>query len=196
MDRGLGCALENLIVAARATGFTLEVTYPDMADFINVQLTADTLETPLFKAIPLRAKYPFRIRWAAGGSHRPGPDSIPTLEPGIGVRLIRKPAALEAVVDYVNQDDLSQYTDPSFIDELIYWLRFNKKDALATLDGLYSRCSGNPEVPGWLGRMFVAGTKPQQQADIDAAKLRSSPGAIVILPEGRRQKRLGAPGQV
>lgn len=51
----LGCALENLIVAARATGFTPEITYPDVADFIHVQLTADTpLENPLFHAIPLR----------------------------------------------------------------------------------------------------------------------------------------------
>ncbi len=33
----LGCALENLLVAARASGFAPEVSYPDAADFINVQ---------------------------------------------------------------------------------------------------------------------------------------------------------------
>ncbi|MBP6802620.1 MAG: twin-arginine translocation signal domain-containing protein [Chloroflexi bacterium] len=193
----LGCALENLIVAARATGFTPEVTYPDMADFINVQLTADTpLESPLFKAIPLRQNT--RSEFDGQPVVVTDLDQIqsPTLEPGIGVRLITNPAALEAVVEYVNQGNLSQYTDPSFIDELIYWLRFNKKDALATLDGLYSRCSGNPEVPGWLGRMFVAGTKPQQQADIDAAKLRSSPGAIVIASEADDKSAWVRTGQV
>jgi hypothetical protein len=31
--------------------------------------------------------------------------------------------------------------------------------------------------------MFVAGTKPQQQADADAKKLRSSPGAVVVASE-------------
>jgi hypothetical protein len=35
----LGCALENLTVAARAAGYAPEVTYPDTTDFILVQLT-------------------------------------------------------------------------------------------------------------------------------------------------------------
>ena len=56
----------------------------------------------------------------------------------------------------------------------------NPEGALSSLDGLYSRASGNPEAPGWLGRMFVAGTRPQQQADAGARKLRSSPGAVVV----------------
>ena len=35
--------------------------------------------------------------------------------------------------------------------------------------------------------MFVAGTKPQKQADADAKKLRSSPGAVVVasIAEGK-----------
>ena len=35
----LGCALENLLIAARAGGFNPEVTYPDTADLISVRLT-------------------------------------------------------------------------------------------------------------------------------------------------------------
>jgi hypothetical protein len=70
--------------------------------------------------------------------------------------------------------------DKAFVDELIQWLRFNKKQALASLDGLYTRASGNPEVPRWLGRVFVAGTKPQQQADADARRLRISAGVFVV----------------
>jgi hypothetical protein len=38
-------------------------------------------------------------------------------------------------------------------------------------------------VPRWIGELFVAGTKPQQQADADTKKLRSSPGAVVITSE-------------
>jgi hypothetical protein len=40
----LGCALENLLVAARAAGYMPEVTYPDAADFIHIRLTADTAQ--------------------------------------------------------------------------------------------------------------------------------------------------------
>ncbi len=88
--------------------------------------------------------------------------------------------ALKSTLEYVDAGNLHQYADRAFVDELIAWLRFNKKESMTTLDGLYSRCSGNPEVPRWLGQMFVRGMKPQQQADADAKKLRSSSGAVVI----------------
>jgi len=51
----LGCALENLLIAARAAGYASDVTYPDAAEFIHIRLIADTARGgPLFDAIPLR----------------------------------------------------------------------------------------------------------------------------------------------
>lgn len=44
--------------------------------------------------------------------------------------------------------------------------------------------------------MFVAGTKPQQQADLDAKKLRSSPGAVVIASESDDKAAWVRTGQV
>jgi hypothetical protein len=193
----LGCALENLIVAARAAGYAPEVTYPDVADFIHVRLTADTPQTnPLFDAIPLRQN----TRSEYDGQFIKSDDldqaqALP-LEPGVLLRFITSQTDLETVLEYVNQGNLSQYTDKSFRDELIYWLRFNKKEALASLDGLYSRCSGNPEVPRWLGQIFIAGIKSQQQADLDAKKLRSSPGAIVFASDSENKTAWVRTGQV
>jgi hypothetical protein len=93
------------------------------------------------------------------------------------------PSRLEMTLEYVNQGNLRQYSDQAFVEELIHWLRFTRKEALASLDGLFTRCSGNPELPRWLGQMFVSGTRPQQQADVDARKLRSSSGEVVIASE-------------
>ncbi len=91
---------------------------------------------------------------------------------GCGVALCHQPGGeWILLLEYVNLGNQSQYADPAFVDELINWLRFNKKEALSSLDGLYSVCSGNPEVPRFLGQKFVAGTKPQQQADADAEKV-------------------------
>jgi len=109
---------------------------------------------------------------------------------------VLNPSELETVLAYVNQGNLRQYADQAYMAELIDWLRFNKKEAMASLDGLFSRCSGNPEVPGWLGRLFVAGTKPQQQADVDARKLRSSAGAVVIASEADDKAAWVRTGQV
>lgn len=180
----LGCALENLVVAARAAGYAADVTYPDRADFIHIRLTADSAyASRLFDAIPLRQN----TRSDYDGQLVPTADldrleALP-LEPGVTLRFIVNPADMNIVSDYISQGDLHQYADPAFVEELTFWLRFNKKEALASLDGLYTRSSGNPEVPRWLGQLFLAGTKPQQQADADIKKLRSSPGAVVVASE-------------
>lgn len=193
----LGCALENLLIAARASGYAADVTYPDAADVIRVRLAADAPQaSPLFDAIPLRQS----TRSAYDGQRVPAADldrvqTMP-LEPGITLRFVTDPAGMATVGEYVAQGNLRQYADRAFVDELIAWLRFNKKEALSSLDGLYSRCSGNPEVPRWLGRMFVSGTKPQQQADADTGKLRSSPGAVVVAADADDKAAWVRTGQV
>jgi hypothetical protein len=194
----LGCALENLLVAARAAGYAPEVTYPDSAaDYIHVQFTADTPQAgALFDAIPARqntrSEYDGQpIQTAALDQMHATP-----LEPGVELHFVTTPAGLETVLEYVNQGNLSQYADDAFVDELIDWLRFNKREALASLDGLYTRCTGNPEVPRWLGQMFMAGMKPQTLAGADAKKLRSSPGAVVIASESDDKAAWVRTGQV
>lgn len=177
----LGCALENLLLTAHATGYATEVTYPAAADFIHIRLVADTPRpSALFDAIPLRQN----TRSVYNGQSVKAVDldamQALTLEPGVALRYLLDPPALETILAYVNEGNLRQYADPAFVAELLAWLRFNKKAALASGDGLFTRCSGNPEVPRWLGRLFVGNTKPQQQADDDAKKLRSSAGAVII----------------
>jgi hypothetical protein len=106
------------------------------------------------------------------------------LEPGVAARFAVTSAERETVLAYVNRGNLNQYTDQAFVNELIHWLRFNQREAVQSLDGLYTRCSGNPEVPRWLGQILMGGTTPEQQAEVDAKKLRSSPAAVVIATDG------------
>jgi len=193
----LGCALENLLISARATGFEPEVTYPDTADFIRIDLTTNIPQGgTLFDAIPLRQNTRSEYDGQPIKSADLNEVQTVSLEPGVALHFVAAPADIEKVLEYVNQGNLIQYTDQAFIDELIHWLRFNKKEALASLDGLYSLCSGNPEVPGWLGQMVVAGTKPQAQADADAKKLRSSSGAVVVVSESEDKTAWVRTGQV
>lgn len=177
----LGCALENLLVAAQATGYATAVTYPAAADFIHIRLVADRPQpSELFDVIPFRQNT--RSVYDGQPVNVAELDTIQALplEPGVELRYLLDPPALATTLAYVQEGNLHQYADPAFIAELLTWLRFNKKAALASGDGLFTRCSGNPEVPRWLGRLFMANTQPQQQADADAKKLRSSAGALVI----------------
>jgi hypothetical protein len=177
----LGCALENLLIAARAFGYATAVTYPETKPVVQIHLRSSTPQTsPWFDAIPLRQST--RSEYD-GQAIRPADLSrmraLP-LEPGIALRFVLEKNELETVIEFVQQGNLAQYADPAFIKELLHWLRFNRREALASLDGLYTRCSGNPEVPRWLGQIFVSASKPQAQADSDTKKLRSSSGAVLI----------------
>jgi hypothetical protein len=180
----LGCALENLLIAARASGYKAVATYPGTSNLIRVQLALDTTQpSPLFDAIPLRqttrSEYDGRPVRAIDLEKLQG---IP-LEPGISLHFFTSREEKETILEYVKLGNLHQYADKLFVEELITWVRFNRKEALSTLDGLYARCSGNPEIPHWLGKKFVSGTSPKQQADSDSRKLRSSAGLIVIASE-------------
>ena len=177
----LGCALENLLITAMGMGYSPQVSYPENGDIIKVSLSEDTAQiSPLLEAIPERQNT--RGEYDGQPINNSDLDQLKSLavEPGVALHVVSGLDRIERVVEYVNQGNLIQYANTDFVDELIFWLRFNRREILKSRDGLYSACSGNPEVPGWLGKMFVSGTKPQQQADADAKKLRSSSGVIHI----------------
>ncbi len=177
----LGCALENLLLAAAASGYATNVLYPNANEVITVNLTKDAPQpNPLVKVIPIRQNT--RSEYDGQPVNQADLNLLQEIqgEPGVVTKFLTDTKKIETALEYVNQGNLVQYADTAFLNELIEWLRFNKKEALRSRDGLYSRCSGNPEVPRWLGKSFVSGTKPQQQADLDAKKLRSSSGAVVI----------------
>ena len=182
----LGCALENLVVASQALGYESEVISPSSdADYIEVKLQEGKTinSTPLFNAILERQC----TRSLYNGLPLPNAelDLIQSLQfdPGIEIHLLTASHQIEATLEYIKAGDRRQYSDQAFIDELVAWLRFNKAELFETLDGLYSRCSGNPEVPRWLGKMFVTTESVEQQVQTDEKNVRSSSGLFVIATE-------------
>jgi hypothetical protein len=160
-------------------------------------LTPDTKQSgPLFEAIPqrqnTRSEYDGKqIHASALGQLQSCP-----LEPGISAHFILDPSGRKIILDYVNQGNTLQYADKAFVRELIHWLRFTRREAMGSLDGLYLRCSGNDDVPRFLGEMFVAHTKPKEQAASDDKKLRSSPGIFLLASEFESKTSWVRTGQV
>lgn len=193
----LGCALENLLISARAAGFEPEITYPDAADWIHVGLKPGPKQSSaLFDAIPLRQNTRSQYDGQPVSPSDLSQLQALGLEPGVALHWAASPDELEKVAEYVNLGDLAQYAEQAFVEELIHWLRFNRGEQLRSLDGLFSACSGNPEVPRWLGKWFVSGTVPQQQADADVKKLRSSAGAVIITSDSDNRSAWVRTGQV
>jgi len=179
----LGCALENLVIAAGAAGYEADVTYPTPdADRLTVHLSRSPAHgpTPLFEAIPHRQNN----RSLYDGRAVPPAETkkIEAVMSGAGVStlIFTDTRHKEALIEYIKAGDRRQFGDPAFVAELVSWIRFNKPEALHSLDGLYTRCTGNPDVPRWLGRRFLTAASAGSQADTSARKARSSSGLIVI----------------
>ena len=179
----LGCVLENLAIAARSAGYETEITLPTPeAEFLTLHLRSAPARSPdpLFEAIPHRQS----TRSLYDGHAVPLTD-VRKIEavapaPGVSLRVLTASGQKEKVIEYVTSADHSQYGDQPFINELVRWLRFNKPEALHSMDGLYTRCSGNPELPRWLGRRFITTESAGQRSDIDGRSVRSSSGLLVI----------------
>ena len=180
----LGCAAENLSIAAEARGRRATIGFDPAGDgSVAVALEpGPAAETPLFVAIPERQC----TRSDYDGRAVPAADLAQLEEAarndGVDLVLISEPSRMNAVLDYVVAGNTRQVEDPAFVAELGQWLRFNAGHAAETRDGLYSAASGNPTTPAWLGRLvfpwiFSAGS----ENDRYRSQIRSSSGIAIFV---------------
>lgn len=181
----LGCAVENMVQAARAFGLQAVPSYDPGARGIRVDLEAAPREwTDLFDAIPQRQS----TRAVYDGRPVP-PEHLRLLEAagnGDGVRMLlfTERQQREEILSYLVAGNSAQMDDVAFIEELESWIRFSYGDALSTRDGLFSKCSGNPVLPGWIGRLIFSQvfTKDDENRKYES-QLRNSSGVAVFVSD-------------
>ena len=103
---------------------------------------------------------------------------------GVSVRIMTERAQIANLGDYVIRGNSAQMNDKAFMDELLAWLRFNETEAVATMDGLFSRASGRPSVPRWLAQIlmkYVITASGENEKYL--AQIRSSAGVAVFVSE-------------
>ena len=150
----LGCAAENLVHAAAAAGLMATTAFE--SDLIAIALDpARPLESDLFKAIPHRQSTRATYDGTAVSN-----ETLAALEhagtgAGVSIIIITEKSKISSVEDYVVEGNSAQMRDKAFMAELKHWIRFNESDAVATMDGLSARASGNSEWPAWLARLLL-----------------------------------------
>ena len=179
----LGCATENLVLAAAATGLHAEPAVTPA----GVQLTltpGPSARSPLFEAIVDRQC----TRSLYDGSAVSAADlralEAATVAPGLRLLLMTDRAQVDTVAEHVAQAAVAQMQDARFVTELKQWVRFSDAEALATRDGLAARASANPALPRWLGSLaFGYAVTPESERDRYVAQIRSSSGVAVFVSE-------------
>lgn len=189
----LGCAAENLMVAANASGRVANATIKNEVGAVFIRITlgnGESVDKTLCDAIPKRQ------------STKSEYDGTPVSEAdlrqleksaarkGIDVHLITDRLKLDQALRFIQAGNSAQMDDPDFVDELKSWIRFSAKTSIKKADGLSGPSAGNPSSPDWLGPiLFNLMFKKKSENRKLAKQLASSAGLAVFVaddetPEG------------
>ena len=178
----LGCAAENLMLAAGAAGRSAALDFePEGEGRVEIALAEGGGADPLFDAILARQC----TRSDYDGRAVPAAELV-ALEAAARVdraqvTLFTDPVLIAQVLELILTANAAQVSNPAFAAELKSWLRFNARSAIETGDGLYSAASGNPTLPTFLGRfMFDRFFTVTAENDRYARQVRSSAGLAII----------------
>jgi hypothetical protein len=191
----LGAALENLVIAARQRSLGAEVAAfaAEAPDAIVVRLRRSHGNEPgreaeLFAAIPERQS----TRRDYDG--RPIPAAIlqqlraaGSGEPGVTLRTFAGPGEVEQLVPFVEQATRTQIANPSFVAELLEWMRFGSEGRTRG-DGLVAAAFGMPPVPRRAGEFVMRRLlSPDGEARRAVGAVRSS-SALALFATDRHDR--------
>ncbi len=180
----LGCAAENLSLAAGACGARGEIAFEPAngGSVYFVPGTGPATDLALFQAIPHRQS----TRSVYDGKPVSTADlkllSSAASVPGVDLILLTGRAEIEWVCELVIAGNSAQLANAKFVEELKSWLRFSPQEAMRSGDGLFTAASVNPILPAWLGPhvfdwSFRAGVENEKYV----RQLRSSSGVAVFV---------------
>jgi hypothetical protein len=176
----LGCAVENLCIAAEVKGYlavpsickTNNNTY-----YIHIEMTPQAPAfNSLFESIDKRQTN------RSIYSYKPiSPDTLKVIrympdETGVHHFVyINGDTVYRSLSDYIYQGNTIQMSDKLFKNELLSWIRFNPRQVKKTMNGLSYKVMGSPSTPSFMGKMLVrCFLKPGKQNAADKQKLESS----------------------
>ena len=194
----LGCAAENLCIAASHKGYCPTVTVAEDGTIcIRLDRQSDVTPSPLFAQIALRQTnrrvYDGRIIPAADI------DQLRAVEvaPSVHVHFYeRGTPAFDAIAELIYRGNSLQMQDDAFKAELRSWMRYNKKHRDAQHDGLSYDVFGAPNLPRFISENVIAGAlNERSQNRGDRKKIASASHLILLTTHDNTQEQWVALGR-
>ncbi|WP_321332385.1 Acg family FMN-binding oxidoreductase [uncultured Bacteroides sp.] len=182
----IGCAVENLCVAATQKGYRPTPTIQkenDSTYIIRVGLEKQkATDNPLFAPIAVR-----QTNRSVYNGQMIAADTVQLIqeiakEEGVKFYMYKNgEAAFDTLTEYIRQGNEIQMTDKDFKNELLNWIRFNKSHAAQMGNGLTTATMGSPGMPKFIGKPLVkAFLKPKTQNKSDIRKVESSSHLVLF----------------
>lgn len=209
----LGCALENLVVAAKTKGLEAHVSYhfdlgePDRIAILlqnnyrqepSTRLYYPPILSPEERLSPEQWLQAIQKRQSTRCpfSSKPIPAkqirqlALIGWQAGVHLSFLTTPRQIQSMVSWVKEGNRHQFSNPAFVDELLAWIRFRKATAKAHGDGLTGPVMGLPNIsiPRWLGSLIMrAAATPEGEAK-KGEKLIQSSSALLLFSVEKNDK--------
>lgn len=174
----LGCALENLVVAANNKGYNenIEFHFNEREEHLKVRFTNHQIahDQTLFLAIEKRQVT--RNKYLEKQIPEPELQKLidATRQEGVDVKIFHK-NEFEEMTPFIEEGNMRQFGDKNFKHELMSWIRYNDEQAKETNDGLRGASMGYPSAPAWVGKLFFKlFDSPEKEAGAAIDMLKSS----------------------
>lgn len=184
----LGCALENLVIAAKKNGLSTMVDYfpeDEMEECIRVTISraGDIGDNDLFDAIPVRQSNRSFYNQIEISIDYVQKLSDANEHESVQIKTIdTKEKDIEPIIKLVKEANIIQFNDQQFVAELISWMRFTKREVKNRKDGLTAKVMGFPYVPKWMGRLIIKTfAKPDSEASKTEKQIRSSSHVMLFI---------------
>lgn len=156
----LGCAAENAVLAAKNYGFSSNIEiakYNEGYNFIAIKLRKDkTVEVDeLFNSIDNRQV----TRNAYSDRKIPSEDLKILLESfdfeGVRALTFTDSKAIRDLEPFIIEGSNLQFQNRDFVNELVSWIRFSKKEVEQKRDGIWHASMGMPGVGRMVGNIIM-----------------------------------------
>ncbi|MBN2526024.1 MAG: Tat pathway signal protein [Deltaproteobacteria bacterium] len=187
----LGCAAENIVQAAPSLGFQPIVNVSDSSGTKHIRIalqknkaTHENMALTIPKRSCSRSTYDGNSVGRLALARLAG-----AADDDVNIDLLFHPKELTAVSELVIAANTCQVNNAAYREELKSWIRFNKRQAYYTRDGIFAAASGSPTAPPWIARLvFDRAYTAKNENEKLRAQMASTPCVGVFTVKGNTWK--------
>src|SRR5680860_115560 len=183
----LGCAAENLRMAAAAFGHTTDYDIRKSKKgitFIRISIKEFDTDSKKNQLELIEKRQTNRSIYNGEKVANNILDELKSIQKELDVNAYyfeNGSPEFSVIKEYIKKGNEIQMNDPDFRNELLSWIRFNKSEVKHTNNGLTFKVMGSPPTPKFIGKRIVASfLTPDKLNKSDIKKIDSASHFIVL----------------